>query len=231
MVIPQVVRWHIYPDEAELAETASSAILRIANQAIAERGEYLIVLSGGKTPKAIYERLAESAADWTRWKIYFGDERCLPVDHPDRNSVMAATAWLGRVTIPREQIFQIPAERGSEAGAEAYQKILAGVGSFDLVLLGLGEDGHTASLFPGHDWGEGAEEISVLPVQGAPKPPGERVSLSAFRLSHARQVLVFASGAAKAPAVTAWRSGQNLPIAAVRAPTGVDALLTLDVWP
>jgi 6-phosphogluconolactonase len=231
MVARQSVRWHIYPDLAGLVGTAATAILRIAEQAIAERGEFHIALAGGTTPSAIYQRLASAGAEWPRWAIYFGDERCLPVDHPERNSVMAASLWLDRVAIPRNRIFPIPAELGPEEGAAAYRETLAGVGTFDMVLLGLGEDGHTASLFPGQSWGGCAADPAVLPVRSAPKPPPERVSLSAFRLSHARELMVLVTGAAKAPAVAEWRAGRKLPITAIRPAAGVDVMLTPEAWP
>lgn len=226
-----MVRWHIYPDNAELVTTAAKAILRIADQAIGERGEFHIALAGGTTPGAVYSQLAGMQAEWARWTIYFGDERCLPADDAERNSVMAARLWLDRVPIPRERIFAIPGELGPDAAAAAYRKVLAGVGTFDLVLLGLGEDGHTASLFPGHDWGAAAFDPAALAVTGAPKPPPERVSISAFRLSHAREVMVLVTGAGKASAVSDWRAGRPLPIAAIRPAAGVDALLTPDAWP
>lgn len=230
MTHPEGVRWHLYPTNAELVERAASAILRVAEEAIAARGDFLVVLAGGTTPKLIYERLADAPADWARWKIYFGDERCLDADDPDRNSVMASSAWLDGARLRGARIFPMPAEKGPEEGAGAYCAVLKGIGTFDLVLLGLGEDGHTASLFPGHDWGRRDEDPAVLPVRSAPKPPAERISLSAARLSKSRQMLVLVSGAGKAEAVSGWRSGQDLPIAAVRPASGVDALLTADAW-
>lgn len=227
---PQIIRWHLYGTGSELVERATGTILRVADEAIAARGEFLIVLAGGTTPKQIYERLADAPADWARWKIYFGDERCLDADHPDRNSAMASAAWLDRARPSAAEVFPIPAELGPDAGAAAYRDLLHGVGTFDVVLLGLGEDGHTASLFPGRDWGRRDEDLSVLPVLRAPKPPPERISLSAARLSHARQVLVFVTGEAKADAVSGWRADENLPITAVRPVGGVDAMLTVDAW-
>lgn len=230
MTVHQVVRWHLYPTQAELVERTASVILRIAGEAIDARGEFLLVLAGGTTPAQVYSRLAGASADWPRWKIYFGDERCLPADDPDRNSVMASKSWLDAARSCGAQVFPIPAELGPEDGAEAYRRVLKEVGTFDLVLLGLGEDGHTASLFPGHAWGIRDEDPTVLPVRAAPKPPPERISLSAARLSHTRQLMVLVTGEGKAEAVYGWRSGEDLPISAVQPAHGVEALVTTDAW-
>ena len=99
---------------------------------------------------------------------------------------------------------------------------------FDLVLLGLGEDGHTASLFPGQDWGTEPTSPSALAVNHAPKPPAERVTLSAWRLSHARQVIFLVSGASKHEAVMQWRNGTALPASVITPVNGVDVLVDRD---
>lgn len=221
--MPQQRRWHAFDSAADLATAAVAAILAAARAAIAERGAFHLVLAGGTTPRRVYEKLAAEPADWARWHIYFGDERCLPTDDAERNSRMAAEAWLSRVAIPAPQIFPIAAERGPAVAAAEYARVLAGIKLFDLVLLGLGEDGHTASLFPGRHKVRSAQ--AVLPVFDAPKPPPERVSLSARRLSAARQVLFLVTGSAKAAAVAAWRSGVDLPAAVIQPVAGVDIYL------
>jgi 6-phosphogluconolactonase len=226
----QSVRWHLYRDSSELIDRSVAAIARIAEHSILARGEFSIVLAGGTTPRAIYERLAVLQSPWDRWVVFFGDERCLPVDDPERNSVMARVALLDRVPLPAGRVFEIPAELGPERAAMAYRKTLEQVGSFDLVLLGLGEDGHTASLFPGQVWGERMDDPIALPVHNAPKPPPDRVSISANRLSHAREVMVLVSGSGKAAAVAAWRAGERLPITAITPDPGVDVLVTADAW-
>lgn len=217
--------WHIYPDPETMVERAAAAIVRAASQAIAERNEFHLVLAGGNTPRAVYEKLRGVGAEWRQWHIYFGDERCLPPQHPERNSKMAFDAWLSHVPIPAGQICPIPAELGPEDGARAYDKVIRSVAEFDMVLLGLGEDGHTASLFPGHDWGTDADAAAALPVRGAPKPPPERISLSAWRLSKSRQVLFLIAGASKAQAVRKWREGEPVPASSIKAAGGVDVLL------
>lgn len=217
-------RWHAAADAEALARDACARICAAATAAIALRGDFHLVLAGGNTPRATYELLRAADADWARWHIYYGDERCLPADDPARNSVMAAHAWLDHVAIPTAQRHTIPAERGVDAAAAAYARTLQAVGAFDLVLLGLGEDGHTASLFPGHDWGTHRDAPAVLAVHAAPKPPPERVSLGAARLSHARAALFLVAGAVKRGAVDAWRRGDPMPARAIRLENGVDVL-------
>ncbi|MBI4938613.1 MAG: 6-phosphogluconolactonase [Nitrosomonadales bacterium] len=222
---PQPCRWHAYRAIPELEQAARQAILEAARQAIRLRGAFHIVLAGGTTPRRVYELLRQADADWAAWHVYFGDERCLPPDHAERNSRMAAQAWLDHVAIPPGQVHPIPAERGAQAAAEAYARMLAGIGQFDLVLLGLGEDGHTASLFPGHDLGNAPGAPAAIAVLDAPKPPPQRVSLGARRLSAARQVLFLVTGAAKQQAIRAWRNGANIPAAAIAPASGVEIYL------
>jgi 6-phosphogluconolactonase len=228
---PQICRWHVYPDAATLTAQAAEALSRLAQSAIARHGAFRIVLAGGTTPRPLYEALRAIEADWPAWHVYYGDERCLPPDHAQRNSRMADEAWLHHVAIPRTQIHPIAAERGASAAARDYAALLHDVDVFDLVLLGLGEDGHTASLFPGHDWGTQTTAPAVLAVHEAPKPPPERVSLSAWRLSRARHVMFLVSGASKREAVAAWRAGKPVAARAITPPGGVDVWITHDALP
>lgn len=216
-----------YADSEHLKQAAVDLIQSAAKTALGERGAFHIVLAGGTTPKQVYEALNSLDTDWSSWHVYFGDERCLPPDHMDRNSQMAADAWLDHVAIPSSQIHPIPAEIGAEVAAVAYGQTLHSVDDFDLVLLGLGEDGHTASLFPGQDWGQGSDAPDALAVHNAPKPPPDRVSLSARRLSKSHQVAFLVSGDAKRDAMTAWRDGKQLPAAAIHPQTWVDVLLDI----
>ncbi len=222
---PRSVRWIGVADAAALRQIAYRRILDAAAHAIERRDRFLIVLAGGNTPRGIYRMLRAAATDWSRWQVYFGDERCLPADDAERNSRMAADAWLNRVPIPPDQVHAIPAELGAAAAALAYAETLRGAGNFDLVLLGLGEDGHTASLFPNHDWGSNADAADALAVFDAPKPPPQRVSLSAARLSLTREVLFLVEGAAKRDAVTRWRAGERLPTGAIQPAGGADVLV------
>ncbi len=220
-----IVRWHPVADAAAMQQAACRWVIDASAHAIAERGYFTIVLAGGNTPRGVYALLRDAATDWSRWDIWFGDERCAPVDDPDRNSVMASAAWLDHVAIPHDRLHIIPAECGADAAARTYADALHDVGAFDLVLLGLGEDGHTASLFPDHDWGTEANAADVLAVFEAPKPPPQRVSLSAARLSRAREVLFLVDGESKRAAIALWRSDADIPARAIRPDAGVDVLI------
>jgi 6-phosphogluconolactonase len=211
--------WCSFDSLAALEQAALQAVLNAARNAISARGAFHVVLAGGSTPRGVYRLLKNADADWTAWHIWFGDERCLPAEDPERNSRMADDAWLNHVAIPRKQIHAIPAELGAQAAAAAYADALKNLGEFDLVLLGLGEDGHTASLFPGHDLGTNENAPDALAVYDAPKPPPERVSLSARRLNRARQVIFWVAGESKREAVRQWREGMAIPAAAI-APAG-----------
>lgn len=221
----QACRWHVYGSVAEVEQALETRILQAAEAAIAARGAFHLVLAGGTTPRAVYQALPMAKAQWQHWHIYFGDERCLPPTHPERNSRMAMTAWLAQVPIPYAQIHEIPAEQGAEAAAHAYTEVLKAVPRFDLVLLGLGEDGHTASLFPMQEWERAISWPPVLPVHDAPKPPPDRVSLSPDRLSAAESLVFVVTGAGKADAVRDWRAGVGIPAARIQALQGVDVLI------
>jgi 6-phosphogluconolactonase len=221
----QQVTWHVFGNAVLLQARVAHAIERLAAEAIRARGTFSVVLAGGSSPREIYKRLCTIETDWSAWSIFLGDERCLPSAHPDRNSAMAQQAWLSHVPLATEQIHFIPAELGAEEAALQYSKTLAGVGVFDLVLLGLGQDGHTASLFSGQAWGEGAESMAAIAVHDAPKPPADRVSLSAWRLSLARNAWFMVTGEDKAAAVCSWQFGENLPVSAIKPENGVEVFV------
>ena len=228
-VAPTPYRWHTASNLQDLHDAALTAILDSAMLAIRQRGAFHLVISGGETPRKIYQQLRTAQADWSKWHIYFSDERCLPTTDKNRNSRMAGEAWLDLVPIPESQIYIIPTEIGAPQSALRYAAILSTVKMFDLVLLGLGEDGHTASLFPNHDWGDKPDSPDTLAVVNAPKPPSERVSLSATRLSHSRGVLFIVAGESKRNAVAKWRHGENIPAQAIVPEAGVDILIESDL--
>jgi 6-phosphogluconolactonase len=222
MATPQTCRWHKFDSLAAFEEAGRRFILDSAQRAIDVHGSFRIVLAGGNTPRGIYHALCDADTDWSAWHIYFGDERCLPIDDPERNSHMAHSVWLDHVAIPSPHIHVIPAELGPDAAAENYAREIAQVGEFDLVLLGLGEDGHTASLFPAGAWERATTWPDVMPVGDAPKPPLQRVSLSPARLSHAARVMFLASGKGKREAAMNWRNGFAIPASRIRPAGGVD---------
>ena len=212
-------RWHTFNAQESLNHAAVTRILQAANEAIAKHGSFSIVLAGGSTPKSIYAMLAQQQADWAHWHVFINDDRCLPVDDDERNSKMVDEVWLTHVNIPKHQFHAIPCELGPIEGAKAYAKTLEHVGTFDLVLFGLGEDGHTASLFPGHAVDNSAD---VVPVFNSPKPPAERVTMSQNRLNNTKEALFLVTGSGKQAAVNAWRGGESIPAALITPACGVD---------
>lgn len=223
------IRWYPVADASALALRATQMILQRAAESIEDHACFNVVLAGGGTPRPVYEALRGADTDWSAWHVFFGDERCLPEDDPGRNSVMAREALLAHVPIPAAQIHGIEAEQGAYDAANAYTKVLKGLGDFDLVLLGLGEDGHTASLFPGRYWGIEHDSRPVLAVFKSPKPPAARVTLSANRLSRTSSVLFLVDGESKRDAVQRWHDGGSMPAAAIKPAAGVDVLVQTDL--
>ncbi len=212
-----MAQWQTEADAAAVADAACRLIGVAARNAIAERNRFRLVLAGGSTPQATYQRLAASDQNWKRWSLYYGDERCVPPDDPERNSRMVIeTGLAARVG----KHFPIPTELGAKPAATRYRERLKSAMPFDMVVLGMGEDGHTASLFPGHAW----PDKSVFAVKQAPKPPEERVTLSITALQDCRAMLILVTGEQKAAAVQQWRSGADLPVARV---SDVDHALVL----
>jgi 6-phosphogluconolactonase len=219
--------WHLYSDAERLAERLAAAIARLAAEAIAARGAFYWVLAGGNTPRAVYNWLPQYGRQWQHWHLYYGDERCLPPGDAERNSALVNDTALGDVPIPLGQHHVIAAEQSAEAAAAAYCIVLPSH-RFDLVLLGMGEDGHCASLFPGQEAGFAPDAPAALPVHHSPKPPADRVSLSAARLQHTRALFFVVTGASKAPAIARWRAGEDLP--AARLGAGADVWLDAAAW-
>ncbi|MDE2088414.1 MAG: 6-phosphogluconolactonase [Gammaproteobacteria bacterium] len=202
----------MYPDPEALSRNAAQRLIEYAARSTAERGAFHLALAGGSTPRGLYQRLASPECarqiDWSRVHVYFGDERCVPPDHPDSNFLMAHQTLLSRVPIPRAQIHAIRADPATlPHDAEAYGRLLSeqlphsedDVPQFDLILLGLGHDGHTASLFPGTP----ILSERTQPAAGvyAPALPPWRVSLTLPVLDHARRLMFLVTGADKAEIV------------------------------
>jgi 6-phosphogluconolactonase len=186
-------------DEFIVLESAEDVAAAAASE-IAEAlhdGARSLVLAGGTTPQRCYEILSGMDVEWGRVSVLFGDERCVPPDHPDSNYRMARHALLDRVA--PATVHRMPAELGPDEGAGLYAHIVASVSPLDVVVLGVGEDGHTASLFPGHP-GLKASGL-VIGIRDSPKPPPKRVTLTLNALQSARRVIILATGAGKAEAV------------------------------
>ena len=200
----------VFPDAEAVSRGAAEEFMRCAREAVAARGRFTVTLSGGSTPKRMFEMLAEppyrDQVDWAKTHIFWGDERSVPPDHRDSNYRMANEALLSRVPIPAGQVHRIEAERKDrDAAAREYQAIIAktfGVApdgeppAFDLVLLGMGPDGHTASLFP-HTAALNETKRWVV-VNFVPKFNTDRVTLTTPILNKAREVLFLVAGADKA---------------------------------
>ena len=162
-----------------------------------------LVLAGGSTPQRAY-RLLRPGPAWGRVAVLFGDERCVPPDDPESNYRMAREALLDRVS--PATVHRMAGELGAEEGARRYADVVEGYGTLDLVLLGVGPDGHTASLFPGAP--ELSADGAVCPVHGAPKPPPDRISLTLPALRAARRVVIVVTGADKADAARRAERGE-----------------------
>jgi 6-phosphogluconolactonase len=231
-VNPDRVRVVDGPDE--LAEAAARAAMADLEAAVEAHGTATWVLTGGGTPVAAYRRLAahdlRAGVEWDRVRVAMGDERCVPVDDPESNWGQAAAALLDHVPVPDHQLLRPPGELGAEAAADAYQAALAalpatgGAPRLEVLWLGVGEDGHCLSLFPGHPEVEVTDRL-VVPVHHSPKPPPDRISLTLAALAGTERLLVLAAGPGKADAVARARVGDDrLPltraVAAVRAAGG-----------
>ena len=192
--------------EFEVLETpedvAESAAAEIA--AALGEGARTLVLAGGNTPKRAYELLTHADIRWGRVTVLFGDERCVAPDHPDSNYRLARETLLDKVA--PGSVHRIAGELGPDEAAELYSRIVASLAPLDVVLLGAGEDGHTASLFPGHP--EVQMQGWAVGVRNAPKPPPDRVSLTLPALQGARRVIILATGAGKADAVAKAKRGE-----------------------
>ncbi|HSO84479.1 6-phosphogluconolactonase [Thiocapsa sp.] len=221
----QIMRFIRFASAEAVAEETARRISAAARRAIEARGRFRCVLAGGRTPLAAYDRLVHQPEDWAHWHLFLGDERCLPPDDPERNSRAIALALTERVAIPPANLHWIPAESGAASAAERYDALIADQMPFDLILLGMGEDGHTASLFPGHVT---PTDVLASPVHEAPKPPPDRVTLTPLALAAAPERLILVTGAGKREALAAWRRGADLPVARVAALGRTDVLMDAD---
>jgi 6-phosphogluconolactonase len=225
----------IHRDATVLAQAVAARIITVVVDAQAARGEASLVLTGGGIGVATLRELADSPArfaiDWSRLEIWWGDERFLPRGHPDRNETQARAALLDAVDVDPARVHPMPASDGPagddlDAAAAGYAGELAAAArpedhgaspKFDVLLLGVGPDGHVASLFP--EAPALYDDRQVVPVRGAPKPPPTRISLSLATINSARESWLIAAGEEKAAAARLALSGAGptaVPAAGVR---------------
>jgi 6-phosphogluconolactonase len=215
----------VYPDNETLVKGTADFIADQATRAIAERGRFTLALSGGNTPKPVYARLAtpeyRDRIDWSKVLIFFGDERCVPPDDSQSNYLMVRTALLDRVPLPPANIYRIRGEDPPEKAAADYTVILqdtfggdpvagAPPEGFDLILLGMGDNGHTASLFPGlAAVTETFRWVMALFVEVVGM---WRVTMTPVVINAARQVAFLVSGANKADMLPRVLEGPCQPV-------------------
>jgi 6-phosphogluconolactonase len=192
----------VVSDPAAVADAAAAWTARRLSAAVSARGRCFLALSGGETPRGCYRRLAAAPYQqlpWSKVFVYWSDERQVPLDDPASNYAMARAALLDHVPIPAAQVFPLvgdPLPALSRVPADA-----AGLPRFDVIHLGLGEDGHTASLFPGHPVLNVTGAL-VVAIHDSPKPPPERLTFTLPVLNAARAVLFMVQGAGKREALT-----------------------------
>ncbi len=198
----------ILPDRSAIVTRALEIVLEVYKRAIARDGKFTIAVAGGSTPKPLYELLATQPLDWSKVHVFWGDERYVPVSDPQSNEGMTRKAWLDRVAIPAENIHAIPTYDSDPAdAAQRYQQHIQGFfgiwpsefPKLDLVLLGIGDDGHTASLFPG------TRALTVLDrlVTFGQKDSQPRVTFTATLINKADTILFLVDGIGKANALKA----------------------------
>lgn len=210
----------IYPDNDALSHAAARHIVQLANESIVTHGRFTLALSGGSTPKTLYSLLGSepyrSQINWALVEIFWSDERCVPPESEESNFHLAQETLLQQIPLPPSQIHRMPAdEPDRDAASQAYsleiQKVFGTnrVPSFDLLHLGMGPEGHTASLFP-HQPSLHEQERLVMPVT-VPKPPPPRLTFTPPLLNAAIHVLFLVTGADKAEALQAVLEGPYQP--------------------
>lgn len=209
-------------DAADVSRRAADLFLRLAREADARYRAFTVALSGGSTPKGLYARLAQepyrTEVPWNLIHVFWGDERCVPPDHADSNYKLAYDALLSQVALPETNIHRVPTDTGdcAQAAADYAQELVTFFGlegralpHFDLLLLGVGDDGHTASLFPGQPALDEREALVVASPPGRLPPPVDRVTLTLPVLNAARHVVFLATGAGKREIVARILAGRD----------------------
>ncbi|HSB08298.1 MAG TPA: 6-phosphogluconolactonase [Blastocatellia bacterium] len=222
----------VYPDAAELALKAARRFARLADQYVIGCGRFTVALSGGSTPRAMFSILAADpfldTVPWSSIYFFWGDERSVPPDHPDSNYRMATEALLSKVPVPSQNIFRVPAEMPAQRAAEEYASTLrsfflsgpgksktgtaplSNVPRLDLVFLGMGPDGHTASLFP-HTPALHAGEHDIVVANYVEKFKAHRITFTTATINNARNVTFLVAGADKADVLKEVIEGRLQP--------------------
>lgn len=203
-----------YSDAELLAEALADELAKHIITAVADRGVCHMVFPGGHSPYQALERLREQDIPWGMLHLYPSDERCVPVGNPERNDRVIDELLFNYVSLPPENLHRIPAELGPEEGALRYSDLLDKIPRFDIVLLGMGLDGHTASLFPNHPAMRDMRQ--AVPVRNAPKPPSLRVSIGLRRLTDAPTRLVIVLGTGKYKLLNSLESLCDTPVALIQ---------------
>jgi 6-phosphogluconolactonase len=215
-----VTRLTACPDAETVAQRAAAHIARQLRRACEQRGVAHLALSGGTTPGRTYELLGAKPEDLSDVEVWFADERCVGPEDPESNYRLARESLLTPAHIPEDRVHRMLGELGPEEGAQRYAAELArrlpGLGTgapqppvLDLIVLGIGPDGHVASLFPGASTLDAGDEAVCLGVTDSPKPPPERITLSLAVLRAARECVLLATAASKADAVAAMLGEQS----------------------
>ena len=202
--------FEVLADAEAVARAAADDIADTVERVLAGKALCHVALPGGRTPARCLELLSAMQLPWSRLHWYLGDERCYPPGHAERNDTMIRDRLWSRIDGPESNKHPINAELGPEQAADRYAALLQAITRLDLVVLGMGEDGHTASLFPGDAALQ--DRRVVVPVYGAPKPPSQRVSLGLGTLRAAGRCIVLATGAGKRDALQRIRQGEALPV-------------------
>ena len=213
--------YQVYPTSRTLAIAAAEHFVSLAREAVAAREQFNVALAGGSTPRTTYTLLAEppfaAQVDWSRVQIFWGDERCVPPAARDSNYRMAWETLLSQIPIPAQNIHRIKGELPPQQAASAYQceleAVLGPAGRFDLIWLGLGTDGHTASLFP--DTRALAEQERWVRANYVERLASWRITLTLPIINAARQVTFLVSGENKLQALNRIQAGERLPAALV----------------
>ncbi|HET9393446.1 MAG TPA: 6-phosphogluconolactonase [Candidatus Rubrimentiphilum sp.] len=208
----------IYETPGDLEKALADLVVTDAKEAIRERGAFYVALAGGRTPQAAYALLAANgrrdAIDWQHVFIYFGDERCVPPESDDSNYKMASDALLSMVPVPPQNVHRMHGEDDPARAARAYaQALVETMGEsprFDLILLGMGADGHTASLFPQAD--PGTDDDQLVRAVYVEKLGGYRLTLTPRVINNARHVAIALVGSEKAPILRVVREGPYDPV-------------------